>query len=121
MALIAVSAWTNIFMLFLIYPLANRLLRNAEIITYNFCYPKQQCCKIFVESPLKQVRKVQSTERIINKKFRCYAPFVLVSMDFLQILGNSVAQQNTRYDCYRRFYKQNLYKLFFTRSLVLNF
>ena len=45
-------------------------------------YVKQQSCEIFVADKMKQVRKVRSTETVLYKRFRCDAPFKLVSIDF---------------------------------------
>ena len=55
---------------------------------------KQQSCEIFVEK-VDVEKEVQRTETMITKRFRCYAPFELVSIDFLQIFRNSVALNKT--------------------------
>ena len=51
-------------------------------MTYNLHYAKQHSCEIFVVEKLENGIKVQSTETMIRKRFRCYAPFELVPIYF---------------------------------------
>ena len=45
-------------------------------------YAKQHRCEIFVAEIRENEIEVQSTETMIRKRFRCYAPFELISIDF---------------------------------------
>ena len=44
-------------------------------------YAKQHRCEIFVAEIRENEIEVQSTETVIRKRFRCYAPFELVLID----------------------------------------
>ncbi len=59
------------------------------------CYAKQQSCEIFVAEIVENETKVQSTETIIRKVFRCDAPFGLVSIDFYKYYATLLLLRTT--------------------------